>query len=73
MKCQNGARRQGFAYAVPETGALEPAALRSGPKHLATGGSGGNTIRDEIRFNEPMALFGQKKRRGVYTNFLTLP
>ena len=59
--------------AAPENGrALDQLARRSDLKYVATGGSGGNTIEDEIRFKEPDGL-SAKKRRGVYTKYLTRP
>jgi hypothetical protein len=42
-------------------GAPLPAARRSGPEISCDGGSGGNTIRDEIRFKEPDGLSARKK------------
>lgn len=47
------ARRSRIRYAAPKNRRLLDLLRRSGPENLATGGSGGNTIRDEIRFYKP--------------------
>jgi len=43
---ERGSPAKGALRRATNRRALEPAALRSGPKHLTTGGSGGNTIRE---------------------------